>query len=81
MHEAIAATTKALEIVTRLGNPSKVAIGLEQLGAIHEHQGHYAAALEKYQQALELFKQYASSQYVAHTEQHIARVQAKLRGE
>ena len=41
----------------RLGNPAKVGIGLEFLGSVHERQGQYAAALEKYQQALELFAQ------------------------
>ena len=81
MREAIAATTEALEIVTRLGNPSKMAIGLEQLGAIHERQGQYAAALEKYQQAMKIFQQYGPPpEGFAIIERDIARVRAKLRG-
>jgi ATP/maltotriose-dependent transcriptional regulator MalT len=56
-------------------------IGLELLGSVHERQGQYAAALEKYQQALELLRQYGSPQQQAVVENDIARVQAKLRGE
>jgi len=55
--EAIAAITEGLQIRQRLGLAARVGISLEYLGHIHELQGQYAAALEKYQQALELFKQ------------------------
>jgi len=78
--EAIAAIAEGLEIRQRLGLVTEVGISLEHLGTLHEVQGEHAAALEKYQQALELFKQYASPQYVADTERNIARVQAKMRG-
>ena len=58
MREAIAAFTEALEICTSgSDNPAKVGIDLEFLGSVHERQGQYAAALEKYQQALELYAQ------------------------
>jgi tetratricopeptide (TPR) repeat protein len=80
MREAIAAFTEFTETHRRLGNPVKVGIGLELLGSVHERQGQYTAALEKYQQALELLQQYGSPQQQAIEEQHIARVQAKLRG-
>ena len=60
MREAIAAFTEYTgDHTEQLGDPVNVAIGLEFLGSIHEDQGQYAAALEKYQQALELFRQYA----------------------
>jgi tetratricopeptide (TPR) repeat protein len=81
MHEAIAAFTEVLDIFTRMENPEKVGITLDMLGHMHELQGQYAAALEKYQQALELARQFSSPKDVAIVEGHVARVQAKLRGE
>ena len=64
MREAIAAFTEVLEISQRLDNPVKVGIALEMLGTIHERQGQPEAALEKYEQALALWK-YSSPQNVA----------------
>jgi tetratricopeptide (TPR) repeat protein len=78
--EAIAAITEGLEIRQGLGLAAKVGISLGFLGIVHERQGQYAAALEKYQQALQLFRQYGSPQDVAIAENRIAGVQAKLRG-
>ncbi|MFQ5611474.1 MAG: tetratricopeptide repeat protein [Anaerolineae bacterium] len=78
MGQAIAAFNEALEIDQRLGRPAQVGIDLEFLGSVHERQGHNAAALEKYRQALALFKQYAPPQYVADTERNIARVRGKM---
>ena len=43
-------------------NPAQVGIGLEFLGSVHERQGQLAAALEKYQQALESVQQYGPPQ-------------------
>jgi tetratricopeptide (TPR) repeat protein len=77
--EAVAAFNEFTETHRRLGDPVKLGIGLELLGTVHEDQGQYIAALEKYRQALGLFKQYASPQQVAIEQQHIARVQAKLK--
>ena len=56
MREAIEAFNECVEIYQRLGNPAKLGIGLEFLGIVHERQGQLAAALEKYQQALELIR-------------------------
>jgi len=81
MREAIAAFTEALEIAQKLGNPVAIGKRLNLLGHVHELQGQYAAALEKYQQALKLARQYSSPQDIAIVENHIARVQARLRGE
>ena len=78
--DAISAFNEALDIHQRLGNPAKVGITLEHLGLVHERQGQYAAALEKFRQALRLTQQYGSRQDVAIMEQDIARVQAKLQG-
>lgn len=80
MPQAIAAFNEALEIYTREGNPANVGITLEFLGLVHERQGQYPAALEKYQQALLLSQQYGSPRSIAIQEQHIARMQAKIRG-
>ena len=63
MREAIAAFTEVLPKLTRrLDNPVKVGIGLELLGIVHERQGQYAAALEKYEEALGLLRKYGSPQ-------------------
>ena len=81
MNEAIIAFNEALAIDRRkIGDPVKVAIGLEFLGSVHERQGQYAAALAKYQEALALLQQYSSPQEVAIAQNDIARVQAKLAG-
>ena len=80
MREAIAAFTEVLDITKRLGNPVKVGIMLAILGTIHERQDQYAAALEKYEQALVLFKRYSHAAHVADTERTIARVRAKMSG-
>jgi tetratricopeptide (TPR) repeat protein len=77
--EAVSATNEALETARRLGDPVKTGIRIEFLGSVHERQGQIRAALEKYREALALFKQYASPQYVEGTERNIARVQAKLK--
>jgi tetratricopeptide (TPR) repeat protein len=80
MAEAIAAFNEALENYRRANNPAKMGIVLELLGMVHERQGHYREALEKYQQALALAQQYSSPQQRAIEEQHIARVQQRLKG-
>jgi tetratricopeptide (TPR) repeat protein len=80
LREAIVALTEFTETQRRLGNPAKMGIGLELLGSVHERQEQYAAALEKYEQALELARQYSSPQDVAIVENHIARVRGKLGG-
>jgi tetratricopeptide (TPR) repeat protein len=80
MREAIEAFTECAEIYQRTNNPAKLGIILEFLGSVHERQGQYAAALEKYRQALALLQQYGSPQQQAIVENHIARVQARLRG-
>ena len=49
MREAIAAFNECLEIYQRLGDPKMGIPGI--LGIVHEMQGEYPAALEKYQQA------------------------------
>ena len=64
----------------RLGRPDKIGITLEMLGSVHERQGEYKDALEKYQQAVDVLRQYGSPQEQAKIEHHIARVQDKLRG-
>jgi tetratricopeptide (TPR) repeat protein len=81
MHKAIAAFTEFTETHRRLGNPARVSIGLELLGTVHERQGQYTAALEKYQQSFELLRQYSSPQEAARLENHIVQMQAKLWGE
>ena len=80
MTEAIAAITEALDTFTRLGDPIKQGIALEFLGTVHEIQRQYAAALEKYRQALVLMQQYGSPRNVSIVENHITRVQTKMRG-
>jgi tetratricopeptide (TPR) repeat protein len=79
MREAIAAFTECLDIYRRLGNPAKTGIVLEHLGIVHELQEEYEAALEKYQQSLRLFQQYALPE-IARLEGHVARVRAMLGG-
>jgi len=80
MREAIAAFTEALATYTQLGSPARIGKALERLGFVHERQGEYKAALEKYQQVLKIVQQYSSPQDQAIIEHNIARVQAKLRG-
>ena len=70
--EALACLQRALNIYRELGEPIKVAITLEAIGAIFEEQGHYQEALIKYQEALQLFQRYSSPQDIADTERNIA---------
>ncbi len=77
LREAIAAFNEALEIYQRQGNP-KMGITLALLGQVHEQQGEYAAALEKYQQALGIFQQVGMAPYVAEAQQSIAQVRGKM---
>ncbi len=77
MREAIAAFNEALDIYQRQGNP-KMGITLALLGQVHEQQGEYIAALEKYQQALSIFQQVGMATYVAEAQQSIAQVREKL---
>lgn len=81
MREAIEAFNECVKIYQCQGNAAKLGIMLECLGIVHERQGQLAAALEKYKQALELFKRYSSPQDVAYTERHIARVWGKMGNE
>jgi tetratricopeptide (TPR) repeat protein len=74
------AFSEALEIYRRLGNPAKAGLILEFLGSVHERQGQYPAALEKYEQVLELKRKYMGPQNVAITEKNIARVREKMGG-
>ncbi|MGD9099367.1 MAG: tetratricopeptide repeat protein, partial [Anaerolineae bacterium] len=78
MREAIAAFSEALEIYQRLGSP-KMGIALEMLGFVHEQQGEYAAALEKYRQARVIYQQ-AIPANLPIIERLIARVQEKMGG-
>jgi tetratricopeptide (TPR) repeat protein len=78
MREAIDAFNEALEIHRRLGSPN-MGIALEHLGIVHEMQGEYAAALEKYQQA-RLICQQAYPAGLPIIEQSIARVRGKMGG-
>jgi tetratricopeptide (TPR) repeat protein len=80
MQEAIAAFTEGLATYARLEIPAKTGIALGRLGLVHERQGEYEAALEKYQQALRVLQQYGSPQDQAIAERSIAQVEAKLRG-
>jgi tetratricopeptide (TPR) repeat protein len=77
IREAIAAFNEALEIFQRQGDP-KMGITLSLMGDVHEQQGEYAAALEKYQQALSIFQQVGMAREVQIAQQDIARVRAKL---
>ena len=56
MSEVIAAFHETLEIFQQQGSP-KMGISLECLGNVHERQGEYATALEKYQQAQYIYQQ------------------------
>ena len=69
---------QAIQIYYEQQNPAKVAITLETIGYAFEQQGHFAEALEKYQEALRLARQYSSPQHIATVENHIARVQGKM---
>jgi tetratricopeptide (TPR) repeat protein len=79
MREAIAAFTDYMETQRRLSNPTKLGIGLEWLGIVHERQGQYPAALEKYEEALALFRQYTPHD-TGITERNIAGVRGKMGG-
>lgn len=79
INEAIAAFNEAKAIFSEMGNPVNIASILEDFGLIHERQEQYAAALAKYQECLALMQKYAPHN-TAIAENHIARVQAKLRG-
>ncbi len=78
MREAIAAFTEALGIFQRQGS-SKMGISLSMLGEIHERQGEYTAALEKYQQARLIYQQ-AMPVNLPIIERKIARVREKMGG-
>ncbi len=56
---------KRWQLVRKLGDPVKAAIRLEFLGSVHERQGQYAAALDKYREALALLQQYSSPHNIA----------------
>lgn len=81
LNSALICLHRAAEIVRDLGNPIKLAIALEDYGIIFERQGHVSEALEKYQEALRLKKQYGSPQGIAITENNIARVKGKMKGQ
>lgn len=78
MREAIVAFNESLEIYRRQGNP-KMGLSLEFLGTVHETQGEYGAALEKYQQARLIYQQ-ALPANLPIIEQLIARVREKMGG-
>jgi tetratricopeptide (TPR) repeat protein len=77
IREAIAAFNEALEIYQRLGDP-KMGANLENLGIVHEMQGEYAAALEKYQQALSIFQQVGMAREASIAQEDIARARGKM---
>ncbi len=77
MREAFAAFNESLEIRQRLGDP-KMGISLENLGLVHELQGEYVPALEKYQQALSIFQQVGMANEARITQQDITRVKGKM---
>jgi tetratricopeptide (TPR) repeat protein len=77
MREAIAAFNEAMEIYQRQGNP-KMGFALESLGSVHERQGEYAAALEKYEQAQHIFAQVGMKPDAEDMGRHIARVRGKM---
>jgi tetratricopeptide (TPR) repeat protein len=79
IREAIATFSGASEIYRRLGSP-KIAAILAFLGNIHEQQNEYAAALEKYQQALVIDEQYGSPRDIEIGRRDIARVREKMGG-
>jgi hypothetical protein len=54
-------------------------ISVESLGAIHEMQGEYAAALEKYEEAKKIFQRMYPDG-LPMIEQDIARVRGKMGG-
>ena len=65
MRESIAAFTEALEIVTQLGMPTENEYCSGVSRAVHERQGQYAAALEKFKQALALLRKHGSPRQIA----------------
>jgi tetratricopeptide (TPR) repeat protein len=79
LREAIAAFSECLEIHQRHNDP-KMGIDLSMLGEIHEQQGEYPAALEKYQQARHIFQQVGMANEVRIAQQYIARVRGKMGG-
>ena len=73
---------RAIAIYYELNDPVKVAIVLERIGITFEQQGHFSEALEKYQEALRLKKQYAvPPESIARTENNIARVKGKMKSQ
>ncbi|CAG0927451.1 hypothetical protein TFLX_00468 [Thermoflexales bacterium] len=75
IREAIVAFREAMEIYQRQGDPKMGQI-LEGMGIVHEVQGEYTAALEKYQQAKQILQQ-SYPVGLPIIEQHIARVLGK----
>ena len=65
-------------MINARANPAEIALDLEFLGSVHERQDQYAAALEKYQQALELARKYMSPQDRPSWSSDIARVRGKM---
>ena len=78
MREATRCFGEALEIERQLGSP-KMGIELALLGSIHEIQGEYATALEKYQQVLSIFQQAGMRPDAERAQRDIARMQEKMR--
>jgi tetratricopeptide (TPR) repeat protein len=76
--KAVAAFNEYVETQQRLSNPTKMGIGLEWLGTVHEMQGQVRAALEKYRQALALLQRYGSSQHSSIVQQDIARIEKTI---
>jgi tetratricopeptide (TPR) repeat protein len=79
MQEATRCFSEALEIYRQLGSP-QMGVEVALLGTIHEMQGEYAAALEKYQQALNIFQQAGMRPDAEGAQQDIARVRGMRRG-
>ncbi len=78
MREAIAAFTECAGIYRDTNNPTKLGITLEFLGSVHERQDQYAAALEKYQQALNILERVGAAPEAENNRRHIARVRGKM---
>lgn len=79
MNDAIAAFNEVLAIFQRTNNPAKMGGALELLGSVHGRQGHFAAALEKYEQAVALYKQYAPAE-VERCQRNIDIIRGKVGG-
>jgi hypothetical protein len=56
-------------------------MALAMLGSVHERQGEYGAALEKYRQALGIFQGVGMAYAIEAAQQDIARVLGRLGGE